>query len=60
MNLKGFGRKRSWPDRSNILAFSWRTEETTITGIPAQIRTEYLPNTSPEPYRYVNPLGKMR
>jgi hypothetical protein len=45
MNGKEFGRKRSWPRRDTVSAFSrGRLKKTTktvrIAGVPAEIRTE--------------------
>jgi hypothetical protein len=49
INWKIFGRKRSWPNRGTIQAFSWwdwvKLWETSvkIADDPADIRTEYIP-----------------
>jgi hypothetical protein len=52
VNWKGVGRKRSWPNRGNIPEFSWRDwgvkpriTPVKIAGAPAEIRSEYFPNT---------------
>jgi hypothetical protein len=29
VNLKGFGRKRTWPNRGTIAAFTWKERKTT-------------------------------
>jgi hypothetical protein len=63
MNCKRFGRKRSRPSWDTILEFAWRERgniwETSArtARVPVKIRTEHLPNRSPERYRYSNRLG---
>jgi hypothetical protein len=57
MNYKESGRQESWPDCGDIPTFAswvWRKLEKLsfrIAGVPAGIRTEYLPNTSLEYFR---------
>jgi hypothetical protein len=58
MNLKGFGR-----NRSRFYSGIWQegiryNEKSGITGIPDEIRTENLPDMSPECHCYTNLLGK--
>jgi hypothetical protein len=59
MNLKGFGRKRSWTNRGTIPLLYWRGTKTTknlrIVDVP--IRTEHLPNMSQDYYRYTDVLA---
>jgi hypothetical protein len=47
MNWKGFGRKRSWPNRDTIPAFAWNNREkglkTEDFRCPAEARNEHLP-----------------
>jgi hypothetical protein len=55
----GFGSKRFWPKRGIIPAFvlrDWGKPSVRIADIPAEIRTEKLPNTtSQEHYGCLNP-----
>jgi hypothetical protein len=51
MNPKGYGRKRSWPNRVINLTKAGETEDNKekpdrIASVSAEIRTRYLPNTS--------------
>lgn len=56
----------SWRNRGTLPGFAlkdwWRPRPTTvmIADVPVKIRTEYLPNTSPERYCYTNPFGYLR
>jgi hypothetical protein len=57
------GKKRSWPNRRNIQAFSWRDRGKSwqpSVGIQAGIRTEHLPSTSIVRYRSTNLLGEVK
>jgi hypothetical protein len=60
VNFKGFGKKRSWFTPDTIPAFpclDWgksRKTSVRIAGIPVEIRTEHLPNTSLEIYLQIN------
>jgi hypothetical protein len=56
MNVKGLGRKLSWPNRGIIPVFACRESKTKKknTNISADIRTEHLPSTSPKCYIYSN------
>jgi hypothetical protein len=60
INRKGFGRRWPWSNWGAIRCVLGGTEEKTsvrTAGVPAQIRTEHLPNTSVGRYRWANPLG---
>jgi hypothetical protein len=64
-NWKGLGKKPSWPHIDTIQTFAWRGWQKTrkylsvrVAGVPAEIRSEYLPKTSVESYRYVIRLDK--
>jgi hypothetical protein len=64
MNWKGFGRKRSCRSGRITSAFAWsgserpQTTSFRVACVLSEIRTEHLPNTSLERYRYANPLSK--
>jgi hypothetical protein len=51
-----FGRKSSWPTRNILQLFSWsnrvkqRERSISMADVPAEIRTEHIPNTSLERY----------
>lgn len=61
--LEGFRRKQSWHDRASILEFVWkhwrtlRKTSVKIAGVPTQIWTEHLSNTSLERYIWTTLLG---
>jgi hypothetical protein len=63
MNSKVFGRNPLCPNRGTISEFSWRDwgklgqTSVRITGVPVEIRSEYLSNTSLERHRYTILLG---
>jgi hypothetical protein len=59
MNFKLFGRKRF---RGIIEVLPWRKITTSgkVENIPAEIRTEHLPNTSLDRYRYTSLLGSYK
>jgi hypothetical protein len=61
INGKGYGRKRLWPNGGIIPHLSGGTVEheenlASVAGVLVNIRTKKLPNSSLEPYRYVNLL----
>jgi hypothetical protein len=59
VNCKGFRRNGSWSSPCIILVFSWRQENLVrIANVPAKIRTQHLPNSSVDRYRYTNLLGR--
>jgi hypothetical protein len=65
MNWTAFGRKRPWPNWGTIPTFAsknwgkpWHTSDR-ILGVRTEIRTEYLPDTSLQRYRYESPLDKV-
>jgi hypothetical protein len=63
MSRQGSGRKFSQHNRRTVLALAsryWRKpQEPSVrtSCVPVDIRTEHLPNTSPEHYHYSNLLG---
>jgi hypothetical protein len=62
INLKEFGRKRSWPDLSTIPECEWMHEANHeyvvgIASVPAEVRTDYFQNTSRDFYLYINTFG---
>jgi hypothetical protein len=62
VELKGFGRKRSWSTGDIIPTFAWTEENhencsVRINGVSADFRTEPILNAPLERYRYTNPLG---
>jgi hypothetical protein len=63
MTWKGYGRKRPWSNRGTIPESTWRDwgiprrVRTRKAGVPAEIRTEHLPDTSVEGYRCDSLLG---
>jgi hypothetical protein len=58
MSCKVFGREQSWSDQGAILHVPRGTDEnhkklqSGKTSVPAEIRTEHLPDNSPEHYNY--------
>jgi hypothetical protein len=59
MNLKRFGKNRSWSNRDTILAFAlrdWGIQQNPvrIAGVPAGVRNNYLSNTSLECYLWTS------
>jgi hypothetical protein len=63
MYSKGYGRKRSWPNRVTNLRKPGGTENykenpVKIASVSAGIRKKYLSNTSLQHYHYANQLGK--
>jgi hypothetical protein len=61
MNLKGSGRKWSWPNRGTSPTFTWNDSgryQSSVrkAGVPAEIGTQNFPNTNLQRYRYVIPL----
>jgi hypothetical protein len=64
-NSKGFGRKWLWPNVSIIPEFEWVHEANhkyavRITSVPAEVRTDYFQNTSPDLYLYISLFGGKR
>lgn len=61
---KLFGRKRQLSDRGTILGIAWRDwgeswkPSLIISGVPIEIRTEHLPNTSLEHYHHARSLSE--
>jgi hypothetical protein len=55
-------RKQPWPNLGTIPTYTWRNWgkslqfSVNIAGVAAEIRTQHLPNTCLESYRYANPL----
>jgi hypothetical protein len=63
INCKGLRRKRSWPTRGTIPAFTWRdwgnSRHTSVIILAeiAEFRTEHLGNICLDRYGYISPLG---
>jgi hypothetical protein len=63
MDWKGFGKNHLWPNVGIIQEYSWRdcgipqNDSVRISGVRADIRTTYFPNTGLEHQRYISLLG---